>query len=188
MAEIISFGYDIRPTTYLHPIQRNIKKKQKVEITMPLIGGKKALPLCILQILKDYSDSDHPLTYKDIIRKLQQDYGVEATRNTIGPNLSLLCEIGYDISTYEENAKGAYLATREFDDMELRVLIDSVLISKYIPANDAKHLVEKLEGLSNVQFRGRMKHLYTLNQGRHQRNREFFYSLSIIDEAITLSR
>lgn len=155
---------------------------------MPFVGGKKALPLCILQILKDYSDPDHPLTYKDILRKLQQEYGIEAARKAVGQNISLLCEMGYDISTYEENREGTYLASREFDDMELRVLIDSVLISKYIPASNAKHLVEKLEALSNIQFRGRMKHLYTFHEGRHQRNREFFFSLSIIDEAIALSR
>lgn len=155
---------------------------------MPIVGGKKALPLCILQILKNYSDPDHPLAYKDIIRRLQQEYGIEAERKAIGQNISLLCEMGYDISTYEENREGAYLASREFDDMELRVLIDSVLISKYIPASNAKHLVEKLEALSNIQFRGRMKHLYTIHEGRHQRNREFFFSLSVIDEAIALSR
>ena len=155
---------------------------------MPFVGGKKALPLCILQILKDYSDSSHPLTYKEIIRRLQQEYGIEAARNAVGQNISLLCEMGYDISTYEENQKGAYLASREFDDMELRVLIDSVLISKYIPASNAKHLVEKLASLSNIQFKGRMKHIYALHEGRHQRNREFFFTLSIIDEAISLSR
>ena len=155
---------------------------------MPFVGGKKALPLCILQILKDFSAPNHPLTYKDIVRKLQQEYGIQAERKAVGQNISLLCEMGYDISTYEENHEGTFLASREFDDMELRVLIDSVLISKYIPASDAKHLVEKLEALSNIQFRGRMKHLYTIHEGRHQRNREFFFSLSVIDEAISLSR
>jgi predicted DNA-binding transcriptional regulator YafY len=155
---------------------------------MPLISGKKAYSLCILQILRDYSDSDHPLTYKDIIKKLQQEYGIDASRNAVGQNIALLRDMGFDISNYEENRKGNYLASREFDDMELRVLIDSVLISKYIPANYAKHLIEKLEALSNIYFRSRMKHLYTLHEGRHQRNREFFFSFSVIDEAITLSQ
>jgi predicted DNA-binding transcriptional regulator YafY len=151
---------------------------------MQPIGGKKALSICILKILKDHSDCDHPLTSKEIIGRLKQDYGIDAARNTVSRNISILCEMGYDISTYEDNGKGAYLAGREFDDTELRVLIDSVMISKYIPAGDAKKLADKIASLSNVRFRGRIRNVTALPEGRHQRNREFFFSLSIIDEAI----
>ena len=87
------------------------------------IGGRSALPLCILQVLKDYSDEEHPLNSGAIIQKLEADYGLSAARNAVGRNLSLLCELGWDISTYEENGRGAYLRTRELSDIELRILI-----------------------------------------------------------------
>ena len=67
------------------------------------IGGRSALPLCILQVLEDYSDEEHPLNSGAIIQKLQDDYGMTASRNAVGRNISLLCELGWDISTYEEN-------------------------------------------------------------------------------------
>ena len=67
------------------------------------VGGRSALPLCILEILKAYSDEEHPLTSGEIIKKLKADYGLSAARNAVGRNLSLLCELGWDISTYEEN-------------------------------------------------------------------------------------
>jgi predicted DNA-binding transcriptional regulator YafY len=151
---------------------------------MQPIGGKKALALCILKVLEDYSDFDHPLTQAEIIKRLSADYGIKASRNAIGRNVSLLCEMGYDISTYEENGKGAYLRERAFDDMELLVLIDSVLTSKYIPEGDAKRIISKLGGLSNRYFRKRIPQINVVREWHHQRNREFFWNLEIVNEAI----
>lgn len=151
---------------------------------MEPIGGKKALAICTLKVLEDYSDFDHPMTQADIIKKISAEYGVEASRNAIGRNISLLNEMGYDISTYEENGKGAYLRERAFDDMEILVLIDSVLSSQYIPEGDAKNIITKLSGLSNRYFRRKIPHVHMLSEWNHQRNRQFFLNLEIISEAI----
>lgn len=155
---------------------------------MQPIGGKKAIAICILRILEDYSDFDHPLTHADIIRILQNEYGIEAARNAVGRNISLLCEMGYDISTYEENGKGTYLRERLFDNMELLVLIDSVLSSSYIPADDAKRLIEKLGGLSNRYFHKKLPHVNRLLAWNHQRNKEFFWNLELLSEAIEVRK
>ena len=149
------------------------------------IGGRSALPLCILQVLKDYSDEEHPLNSGAIIQKLDADYGLRAARNAVGRNLSLLCELGWDISTYEENGRGAYLRTRELSDVELRILIDSVLSSRYIPQEDARALIEKLAALGNHHFkRRRLRHAHSLPLWPHHRNRAFFENLERIDAAI----
>ncbi len=148
------------------------------------IGGRSALPLCILQVLKDYSDEEHPLNSGAIIRKLEADYGLSAARNAVGRNLSLLRELGWDISTYEENGRGAYLRTREFSDVELRILIDSVLSSRYIPQEDARTLIEKLAALGNHYFKGRLRHAHSLPLWPHHRNRAFFENLECIEAAI----
>lgn len=151
---------------------------------MQPIGGKKALAICILKVLEDYSDFDHPMTQADIITRLKSEYGIDAGRNAIGRNVSLLLEMGYDISTYEENGKGAYLREREFDDTELLVLIDSVLSSKYIPEGDAKRLIEKLSGLSTRFFRKKLPQIHMVSEWNHQRNRQFFYNLELLGEGI----
>lgn len=148
------------------------------------IGGKKAIPICILKILEDYSDYDHPLTQTDIIDKLKENYGIEAGRNAISRNISLLCELGYDISTPEESGHGAYLRERMFDDTELMVLMDSVLTSRFIPKGNARQMIEKLGKLSNRHFRQKMPHVLRIDQWHHQRNRAFFYNLELISDAI----
>ena len=86
---------------------------------------KKLYILYILNVLKKYSDYEHRLTQKDIISHIRSDYGVECERKAIARNIGDLIDFGYDI----EQDGGYYLAQREFEDSELRLLIDSVLIA-----------------------------------------------------------
>ena len=56
--------------------------------------------------------------------------------------------MGYPIVGIEEEdteTEGYYLEEREFEDAELRMLIDSVLFSKTIAGSSAKKLIEKLK-------------------------------------------
>ena len=111
---------------------------------------KKLAPLRILQILYKYSDFDHPLWQEEIQRYLLRDYGIELERKAIGRDVSLLTAAGFDIDFIPKC--GCYLASRIFDDDELRFLIDAVLSSD-IPKDRAQTLVKKLCGLSSKYFR-----------------------------------
>ena len=147
---------------------------------------KKLALLRILQILEKYSDADHPLTQEDIAYHLSHDYGIEIERKAIGRNVDLLEEAGYEIEF--TNKKGSYLVCREFDDAELRLLIDGVLASTHITAKHSKELIEKLCNLSNVYFRSHVKNIHSVGQWSKTDNNTLFYSISVIDEAIERGR
>ncbi len=142
---------------------------------------KKLALLRILQILETYSDEQHPLKQEDIVNLLNMDYGIEVERKTIGRNLALLKEAGYDI---ESTKQGSYLLDRRFEDSELRLLIDGVLASKYITAKHSKELINKLCGLSNKYFRRHVKNIYSVGEWGKTENQSIFYSIEIVDEAI----
>ena len=91
-------------------------------------GNKKMLNMLILEILREYSDDDHHLTQQDIIRLLKKNYDMVCDRRSVKNNILFLKELGYDISMQD----GYFLVEREFEDAELRMLIDSVLFSKTI--------------------------------------------------------
>ena len=74
---------------------------------------KKLALIRIWQILKEYSDYNHPLTQDYIAKKLESDYGIVIERKAIGRNISLLKEAGIEI---ESVRAGAYLEEREFED------------------------------------------------------------------------
>ena len=48
--------------------------------------------MLILDILKEHSDENHPLTQQKILRILKRDYGMECDRRSVKNNLEYLQE------------------------------------------------------------------------------------------------
>lgn len=147
-------------------------------------GSKKMLNIYILDILKEHSDIDHRLTQQVIIRYLKQDYEIDCERKAVSRNITALMEYGYDIV----NDGGYYLASRDFEDSELRLLIDSIYFSPYIPTNQARALIEKLRGLASPGFGKGLNHVVSLSALHDRDNKQFFYTLQTLDEAISQKR
>ena len=142
---------------------------------MYTIQPKKMIIMNILDILEKYTDEDHRLSQKDICEILNDEYMMKLDRKTVKKNLMNLIDAGYNIEYSEsirktKNKDGSidesivlsdFYLNRSFTDGELRLLIDSLLFSKHIPYSQCKELVEKLEGLSSVYFKSRVKHIMT---------------------------
>ena len=146
---------------------------------------KKLALLRILQILQQYSDYDHPLTQDDISNHLENDYGITIERKAIGRNIALLKEAGFEIGS---RRAGSYLETRDFEDSELKLLIDSVLCSQHINPRQSSDLIEKLCGLSNKYFRSHVKNIHTVQEWNKTENSALFYNIEMVDSAIEEGR
>lgn len=152
---------------------------------MDSLEPKKLALIRILQIFQQYSDFDHPLKQENIADILERDYGIVIERKAIGRNISLLKEAGIPI---ESKRNGSYLEERDFEDSELKLLIDSVLSSKHISAKHSKDLIEKLSRLSNKYFKSHIKNVHSVNDWSKTENLALFYNIEIIDEAIESSK
>ena len=148
------------------------------------LQDKKALNMLILEILEQYTDSDHPMTQMEIVDLLEKNYGVPCTRQTVKNNLMLLGEMGYEISM----EGGIYLMSRQFENAELRMLIDSVLFSRSLSGKQAKRLIEKLTGLGNKYFRAKVKHVCHLPKLIHSDNKQVLLNLDVLNDAIEQER
>ena len=137
--------------------------------------------MLILEILKEYSDQEHRLTQQEIIRLLKSNYDMDCDRRSVKNNVMCLKELGYEISMED----GYYLLEREFDDAELRMLIDSVLFSKNLTQKQAKTLIEKLKGMGNRYFSAKVNHVSNLPELHHGDNKQLMYVLDTINEAIS---
>ena len=144
-------------------------------------GNKKMLNMLILEILKEYSDQEHRLTQQEIIRLRKSNYDMDCDRRSVKNNVMCLKELGYEISMED----GYYLLEREFDDAELRMLIDSVLFSKNLTQKQAKTLIEKLKGMGNRYFSAKVNHVSNLPELHHGDNKQLMYVLDTINEAIS---
>ena len=143
-------------------------------------GNKKMLNMLILELLRKYTDEDHSLTQQEIIRLLANNYGMECDRRSVKNNILYLKELGYDISM----EKGYRLLSREFDDSELRILIDSVLFSKSISTKQSKELIEKIRSLASNYFNAKVSHVSNLPELNRTINKQAMYSLDAINDAI----
>lgn len=168
---------------------------QPEETEMYIGSGKKMLNICILDILRRYTDSEHTMDQKDIIAKLKEDYDVTVDRKSVKANLTCLVDYGYDIGfdeTVRKRADGSeeilmsnWHYNHEFTDAELIMMSDSILFSKAIPEGQARQLIDKISGLSNIYFKNSMKHVSSLPGLEHTSNKQTLLAVELIDEAIT---
>lgn len=149
----------------------------------------------ILDILKRYTDAEHTMEQKDIVERLRSDYGMTVDRKAVKANLMELADfddhIDYmETERYKKDGTVEQLTTgwhysHEFEDAELRMLIDSILFSKAIPEKQSEKLIAKISGLSNVYFKNKVKHVSSLPALEHTSNKNTIYNFDVIDDAIT---
>ena len=144
-------------------------------------ANKKMLNMLILDILEEYSDANHRLTQQEIIRLLKANYDMECDRRSVKNNILYLNELLGDVIDIED---GYYLAEREFEDAELRMLIDSVLFSKNLTQKQAKDLIEKLRAKGNKYFPAKVTHISNLPEMHHADNKQLMYALDTVNDAI----
>lgn len=166
------------------------------------VQPKKLLILNILDILRRESDKDHRLSQRDIADRIAAQYGMEPDRKAVKHNLMDLIDFGYDIEytetvrrtpnpktgELEENSiLSDFYLVRDFDDSELRLLIDSVLFSRNIPSGQREALIGKLEKLSSQYFRARTGHIRSVPDAAVP-SRQLFLTIEVLDEAISCRR
>ncbi len=150
--------------------------------------SEKAYAICLLEILQEYSDAEHILPMREIIAKMQVIYGIKPDRRTIYAAAALLIGLGYDLSVYEENGVGYYLRSRPLEQSEILLLTDAVYAFPFISARQTEQLVQKLQKLLSCHQRKKYRHLTIARQQHKTNNRQVFWNIEQLDEAITLKK
>ena len=105
---------------------------------------KKKITLYILQLLKEYSDENHPLSTNTIIELMQTKYNMSIERRTVYRTVDTLNELGYTIRTWKETGSGYYLTNREFDEGEVILLCNAIHSSNFLSDKQSSELVNKI--------------------------------------------
>ena len=136
--------------------------------------------ICILKILQKYTDEEHSLTQQEILRLLEKEYDLKLDRRSVRSNIEFLQDAGYEIDT----DKGYRLITRTLEDAELRILIDSILFLKYLPAHQAQELIDKLSSMSSKYLNDSYKNIVGIKEQQYSDYQQMLYSISQISRAI----
>lgn len=145
--------------------------------------GQKLKLFYIVEILKKYSDENHPLNATEICNRLEM-YDVTAERKAIYDDIECLTLYGYDIIKTRVPKNGFFLGARDFELPEIYLLGDAVRTAKFISAKKTRELTAKLNGmLSNYERSAREKGIYINSIGK-TKNEEIFYNIDALSEAI----
>ena len=149
---------------------------------------ERAITICLLEVLHEYSDYNHILSMSEIIGKIKNIYGLSPDRRTVYSALDTLVELGYEISFYKENGKGYYLRDRQLEPSEAHLLSDAVCAFPFISEKQTAHLMKKIHSLVSAYERKQIKNLTVIRADQKTVNKNVFYNIEMLDEAIERKR
>ncbi len=154
---------------------------------MPRLSNQKLKMLYILDMLMRETDDEHSIDAKEIIARLETQ-GISAERKSVYDDIEQLRLFGYDILLRREAPKGYYMASREFELPELKILVDSVASSKFITERKSEELIKKLEKMTSKYEAGRLQRQVIVSNRIKTVNEAIYYNVDTIHEAMNQGR
>lgn len=148
----------------------------------------KLRPLYLAKILYDKTDEDHFLTTTQLVQILQDAYGIRSHRQTIKADIEILQQFGLDIQEVRSTQNKYNLLGREFDTVELKLLIDAVISSKFITKEKSEELVAKLSTLAGIYQSTDLKRNVSCEGRIKPGNEQVYIIVDAINTAINQNR
>lgn len=151
-------------------------------------AGQKLKLLYIIKLLTENTDENHPASTTDIIAYLDAN-GIHSERKSIYDDIEKLCDFGYDIVQVRSRLGGGYyMASREFELAELKLLVDAVQSSRFITSRKSRSLIKKLELLAGKQNAGKLQRQVYVAGRIKTENESIYYNIDNIHRAIQENR
>lgn len=151
---------------------------------MPKSTNQKLKLLYILKILSEQTDEEHYISTGELIEELAK-YDIKAERKSIYDDMNQLMDFGYDIILVKSRVNGGYyLAGRDFELAELKLLVEVVQSSKFLTQKKSKELIGKIEKLaSKWDAKQLQRQVYVANRIKTA-NESIYYIVDDIHRAI----
>lgn len=140
--------------------------------------------LALMDILKRETDEEHHLSMSQLLWQLEQ-YGISAERKSLYRDFELLQERGWDIL---RDGQGYYLASRDFELAELKLLADAVQCSRFITEKKSYELIGKLETLTSRHRASQLRRQLHLVGRPKASNEQIYYNIDALYTAIDQNR
>ena len=156
--------------------------------TMPKSDNQKLKIFYILDYLQKNSHENHLVRAADLIAMLDRQHNISCDRKTVYSDIAALQDYGIDIISLPGKNGGYYIASRNFELPELKLLIDAVQSSRYLTEKKSKELIEKLLNQCNEQDAKLMKRNVLVSGRVKSMNETIYYSVDTIQEAISQNK
>ena len=155
---------------------------------MPKSDNQKLKIFYILDYLEAYSNEKNPVRASDLITMLDRQWGIRCDRKTVYSDIAALQQYGVDIVSIPGKNGGYYIASRNFELPELKLLIDAVQSSRYLTEKKSRELIEKLCSQCNEQDAKLMRRTVLVSGRVKSMNETIYYNVDAIQEAIAQNK
>ena len=155
---------------------------------MPKSDNQKLKIFYILDYLEQNSHADHPVRASQLIEMLERRYNISCERKTIYSDIAALQQLGVDIVSIPGKYGGYYIASRNFELPELKLLIDAVQSSRFLTEKKSRELIEKLCKQCSVHDAKLVRRDVLVSGRVKSMNESIYYNVDAIQEAIAENR
>lgn len=151
------------------------------------LSHQKLKILHLMRILLEKTDEEHTITVPEMIQELNR-VGISAERKSIYDDLEYLKLYGLDICSRQSKTHDYFVASREFELPELKLLVDSVQSSKFITHKKSMELISKIEKLTSAPNAKKLhRQVYVTNRVKTV-NEKIYYNVDKIHDAIAANK
>ena len=155
---------------------------------MPKSDNQKLKILYILDYLQKNSHREHPVRAAELIAMLESEHDISCDRKTIYSDIAALQDYGVDIVSLPGKNGGYYIASRNFELPELKLLIDAVQSSRFLTEKKSRELIGKLCSQCSVHDARLMRRDVLVSGRVKSMNETIYYNVDAIQEAIAQNR
>ncbi len=145
--------------------------------------GQKLKLLYLRDYLRENTDEKHPASIQDLIDFLESK-GIHAERKSLYDDIRSLGDYGMEVNHKRGKSGGYYVAQRDFELSELKLLVDAVLSSRFLTSKQSMALIKKLAALSSSHEAELLRREIVLAGRLKQENESCFENVDVLHEAI----
>ena len=150
-------------------------------------SNQKLKLMYLAKILLEQTDEEHTLTVPQMIGELSK-LGISAERKSIYDDLECLQMYGLDICSNKTKTTNYYVASRDFELPELKLLVDSVQASKFLTRKKSMELISKIEKLTSRENAKKLHRQVFVTNRVKTVNEQIYYNVDKIHDAIAQNR
>ena len=155
---------------------------------MPKSDNQKLKIFYILDYMQRNSNPTKLVRAGELIEMLERQHNIACDRKTVYSDIQALQDYGVDIESVPGRNGGYYIASRNFELPELKLLIDAVQSSRYLTEKKSRELIEKLCNQCNEQDAKLLTRTVLVSGRVKSMNETIYYNVDAIQEAISLNR
>lgn len=164
--------------------EQKTENQEKKKIVRGPRPNQKLKIMYLMKILLEETDEDHDLTLNEIVEKLKA-YNVTAERKSLYSDIENLRTFGLDIIGMQYGKTYHYkVASRQFQLVELKLLVDAVQSSRFITEKKSDELIAKLESYASKYEAKKLARQVNVNGRVKTMNERIYYSVDKIHEAL----